>query len=144
MDVNGFRGGLGRNRMVSERACVMPQYTYKCKACGNRQVVIRPMNESNQPVLCEKDAFVMTRDFKADFGKQHHGDTYPFASYALGVSPEEVPAMMAFDKEHNIPTNYDSDGDPIMRSAGHRKKYAEAHGFYDRNAGYSDPQPKNR
>lgn len=119
----------------------MPQYTFSCGACDRKQVVTRPMSESDAPVLCEVDSFVMRRDYQADFGKQHHGDTYPFASYAAGVSPSEVPAMREIDKKNGVPTDYSEDGDPIFRTPKHRKKYCEAHGLYDRDAGYSDPVP---
>jgi hypothetical protein len=96
---------------------------------------------NEDPVLCDKCAFVMHRDFKADFGKQFHGDTYPYASAAMGASPGEIPELRKFDKEHGVVTNYNSECDPIFTSKSHRKKYCEAHGFYDRNAGYSDPVP---
>ena len=120
----------------------MPQYTFKCSACGNRQTVIRSMAESDVPVLCEVDAFVMQRDYKADFGKQRFGEIWPFASYAAGASPSEVPALHEFDMKNGVPTDYSDDGDPIFRSPSHRKKYCEAHGLFDRNAGFSDPVPE--
>jgi len=101
------------------------------------------MKDSEKLVLCDVDAFVMKRDFKADFGKQQFGDIWPYASYAAGVSASEVPAMCKIDRENGVPTEYTPDGDPIMRSKSHRKKYCEAHGLYDRNAGYGDPTPKH-
>ena len=117
----------------------MPLYSFQCTACENKQEVTRPM-ACEDPVLCEKCSFVMQRDFQTDFGKQHHGDTYPYASYAAGVSESEVPAMRKFDKEHGVPTEY-KDGDPVMRSPQHRKAYLQAHNIFDRNAGYGDPVP---
>ena len=121
----------------------MPVYSFKC-SCRHKQTVVRPMSESNLPVLCEIDGFVMRRDFQADFGKQRIADTWPLISTAAGVSPDEVPEMMEFDKAHGVPTQYTPDGDPIFTSKGHRKKYCSAHGLYDRSAGYGDPAPKNR
>ena len=118
----------------------MPLYTYKC-SCGNRHQVTKPMSESERPELCKKCSFVMSRDFQADFGKQHHGDTYPYASAALGVHPDELPARMAFDKAKGVPTDYDGECDPIMRSKKHRREFCRAHGVHDRNASYSDPVP---
>ena len=101
------------------------------------------MKDSDLPVLCDKDAFVMHRDYKADFGKQRFGDIWPYASYAAGVSPSEVPMMQEIDRKNGVPTDYSSDGDPIFRSKKHRKKYCEAHNLYDRNAGFGDPAPRN-
>ena len=68
--------------------------------------------------------------------------TYPFASSAVGVHPDEVPEMVALDNKLGVPTEY-VDGDPVFTSKSHRKKYCEAHGTFDRNAGFSDPKPKN-
>ena len=118
----------------------MPSYSFKCVACGSKQEVVRSMSDET-PVLCKEDGFVMARDFKADFGKQHHGDTYPYGSTAMGASPSEVAGLMEFDKANGVETEYNSECDPIMRSKAHRKAYCEAHGFFDRNAGYSDPVP---
>lgn len=115
----------------------MPLYTFKC-SCGHKQTVVRPMSESDLPVLCEIDGFTMQRDFKADFGKQHHADIWPMASYAAGVSPEEVPAMMKIDEAAGVKTRYTPDGDPVFESRGHRKKYLKVHGLHDRNGGYGD------
>ena len=119
----------------------MPAYTYKCKACGHQQVVVRPMSDSEVPVLCEVDSFVMYRNFKADFGKQLDGDIWPYASYAAGASPGEVPELRKIDEANGVPTDYSADGDPIFRSKSHRKKYCETHKLFDRNAGYGDPVP---
>ena len=99
------------------------------------------MSESDLPVLCDIDGFVMTRDFKADFGKQRIADIWPQVSYAAGVHPDDVPKEMAFDKAHGVSTEY-SDGDPVWTSRSHRKKYCEAHRIFDRNAGYGDPVPE--
>jgi len=118
----------------------MTTYTFTC-SCSHTQEVIRPMSESDLPVLCDKCGFVMHRNYKADFGKQHHGDTWPMASYAAGVNPKQIPEMRKFDREHEVPTEYTSDGDPVFTGPKHRKKYCETHGLYDRNAGPSDPVP---
>ena len=119
----------------------MTIYTYKCPACGHRQEVSRGMNEDEQPVLCNNCSFVMLRDFQTDFGGKHKPGNWPMESYAAGVHPKEIPEMVEFDKKHGVPTHYSEDGDPILTSPKHRRKYCEAHGMFDRNAGLSDPVP---
>ena len=119
----------------------MPAYSFVCKACQNKQEVVRPMSEGDLPVLCDRCSFVMTRDFKADFGRQHFGDIWPMPSYAAGVHPKQIPEMSKIDAEHGVPTEYTPDGDPIFTGPRHRKKYCEVHGLFDRNAGHSDPLP---
>jgi ssDNA-binding Zn-finger/Zn-ribbon topoisomerase 1 len=120
----------------------MAQYTFKCPKCEEIKVVTRPMSDDSK-VACDKCKTVMHRDYQTAFGKQRRCDTYPFASYAMGVSPSEVPDMVAIDKQLGVPTEYNGDGDPVMRDAKHRKAYVEAHGCHDRNAGWSDPVPAN-
>lgn len=115
-------------------------YCFIC-SCGKKQEVVRSMSESDLPVLCDKDGFVMDRNFSAELGPQRHGDIWPMESYAAGVHPKQIPEMREFDKKNGVPTDYSEDGDPILRGPGHRKKYCEAHGLHDRNAGYSDPVP---
>ncbi len=118
----------------------MPSYSYKCPNCGISRVVIKPMSKSGTRVKCKCKA-TMNRNFQADFGKQYVGDIWPYPSAALGVHPEEVQHRMEFDRQMGVPTEYNSDGDPIMRNATHRRKFCRAHKVHDRNAGYSDPVP---
>lgn len=119
----------------------MTIYSYICGACGHKQEIGRGMNDDELPVLCNKCSFVMRRDLQADFGKQHHGDIWPLTSYAAGVHHKQIPEMRKFDKKHEVPTDYSSDGDPVFTGPKHRRKYCEAHGLFDRNAGLSDPVP---
>ena len=119
----------------------MATYSYKCPICENKQEVVKPMAESDSTELCDKCAFVMNRNYQADFGKQYHADIYPYPSTALGVHPEEVKHRMKFDSDMGVPTVYNSEGDPIMLNATHRRKFCRAHGVHDRNASYSDPVP---
>jgi len=121
----------------------MPTYSFKCE-CGQTQEINRPMSEATKPVSCVICKKRMNRDFANDFGKQLHGDIYPYNSYSLGVSESEIPEMMEFDRRNGVETTYNRDGEPEMRSPRHRRAYAEAHGFFDRNAGYSDPCPKHK
>ena len=118
----------------------MPTYSFRC-VCGHKREVIRPMKDYKKRVRCNKCRKTMHRDLKADFGKQYHGDIWPFASYAAGVHHKQVPEMKRFDRKHEVPTDYTEDGDPIFKSPKHRRKYCEAHGLFDRNAGHSDPVP---
>lgn len=123
----------------------MPLYCYKCEACGHEQEVSKPMSKSDTIELCPIDSFVMQRNFPAESqGRKHKPGNWPMESYAAGISPEEIPEFREIDKKGGIPTDYNSDGDPIFRTATHRKKYCQLHELYDRNAGYSDPTPVNR
>lgn len=70
---------------------------------------------------------------------------WPQVSYAAGVHPAQVPEQQAVLKAAGVrTTHYTKDGDPIFEDRLHRKEVCEALGLFDRNGGYSDPQPKHR
>ena len=66
---------------------------------------------------------------------------YPMKSDAAGINPDQIDEARAYDAKICVPTDYDPEtGQVIYESAGHRKRHLEAHGMYDRNGSYSDPQ----
>jgi hypothetical protein len=69
---------------------------------------------------------------------------WPIVSEAAAIDPEDIPKQQAILAEHGVKTEYTPTGEPIFRDRKHRKEHCEAVGLYDRNGGYSDPQPRNR
>ena len=67
---------------------------------------------------------------------------YPMNSDAMGVHPSQVKEARAADERLGVPIQYKKTGEAVYESASQRKKHCEAHGFYDRNGGYSDPQKR--
>lgn len=66
---------------------------------------------------------------------------YPMKSDAAGINPDQIDEARDYDAKIGVPTDYDQEtGQAIYESAGHRKRHCEAHGLFDRNGGYSDPQ----
>ena len=122
----------------------MPVYCYLCPTCGTTKEVSKPMSECDLPELCPVDAFVMRRDFNAEHGGRRRHEGWPMVSEMAGINPAQIGEYQEFDKKMGVPTDYTPEGDVVWRDRAHRKKYCEAHHLYDRNAGYSDPQPKNR
>lgn len=88
---------------------------------------------------CGKKA---TRDFVAEHdGFAHRPGNWPMRSEALACHPDDVRAATQSASKAGVPTEFDSKtGAPIFTGAKHRKRYCEAFGFFDRNAGYSDPR----
>lgn len=69
------------------------------------------------------------------------------ATMADAGTNDQLDEMRAIDKVEGIAeTEYIrcNDGflDPIWRNRNHKKRWLEAHGQFDRDAGYSDAQPK--
>jgi len=119
-------------------------YCFICDECFETKELHRSIEKRNDLVKCQcgKD---MRRDIQAEQGGHRAiNDTYPFASYALGIDPSEVAEHTAKDIANGVQTEYNGDGEPIFRDKSHRKKYCESYGYYDRNAGYGDPKPVNR
>lgn len=65
------------------------------------------------------------------------------AGMSMGIDPVDIPKAQAILKQSGVSTEYTKHGDPILTSALHRKKHAEAMGFYDRNGGYGAARRKN-
>jgi hypothetical protein len=91
-----------------------------------------------------EDGTVCKRNLGAEIvGRgRRSGATWPMESDALGVHPDQVAEARKESERLGVPTNFTSDGKAILESRAHRKAFAEALGFYDRNGGYGDPQRK--
>lgn len=76
-------------------------------------------------------------------GVAHHAGNWPMVSDAMGVHPGQIREAMATDQKLGVRAEYTRDGSVIFESPAHRKRYCEAHGVFDRNGGYSDPQRRN-
>lgn len=64
-------------------------------------------------------------------------------SSAMGINPDQKVDAMKADAELGCPIEYAEDGDAIFRSKKQFQTYAESHGFFDRNAGYSGPKRRD-
>jgi len=85
------------------------------------------------------------RDYQAEWsGFKHTPGNWPQYSDAAGVAPHQVEEATRKSQEMGIPTNFTEDGRAIFEGAGHRKRYCESVGLFDRNAGYGDPTPQGR
>ena len=59
------------------------------------------------------------------------GATWPYQSDNCAVHTSQIPAAMSEDVRIGVPTDYNAKtGAPIFTSALHRKRWAEAHGYY--------------
>ncbi|MDO8303434.1 MAG: hypothetical protein Q7T18_09350 [Sedimentisphaerales bacterium] len=101
----------------------------------------RRQKPSGQIVL--DDGTAAFRDLMAEHGgRRHTPGNWPMCSDAAGVAAHQVGEAVAHSRQIGIPTDFTEDGRAIFTSPGHRKRYCEAIGLYDRNGGYGDPQRK--
>lgn len=119
---------------------VMPSYSFKCFKCNNALTEIRPMSECKNKVRCPNCDEDMERDYVAEHSSTYHcSGNWPMVSDSMAVHPDQRAEAAADSIKKGVPTDYDSQGRPVLTSARHRKRYAEAYGFYAKSAGYSDP-----
>jgi hypothetical protein len=104
--------------------------------------------ENGQPdrfILDKKE--VTEAEFREQFPYKPIGDGTglcgfsPITSDALSVHPKQVKEAMEDAAKKGVPTDFLPDGRPILRTRQHRAEYLKAYGYYDRDAGYSDPAP---
>jgi len=68
----------------------MPCYTFRCKICGNKVELIRPMSDSQRPQACFICGSVMNRDYRSDIPHASNRDyTTPIHSDALAINPNQ-------------------------------------------------------
>lgn len=69
---------------------------------------------------------------------------WPMTSVNAGVNPEQIDELRSFWARNGVKgCDVMPNGDVVWDSPAARKKDCEARSLYDRNGGYSDPQPKH-
>jgi len=123
---------------------------YKCSGCG--EMFSESIDNSEEPIpsvfVCEcgKSASLKKWKYTESENENYSGRTsigWPLHSDAMGVHPSQAKQAYEESVKIGVPTSFDKLGRAIFESRSHRKKYCERMGYYDKNAGYSDPQPKN-
>ena len=85
------------------------------------------------------DGVVFRRDLLAEHGHTfHRPGLWPMISPNLGWPSNAMQTVQERLARFNCPTEFTRTNDPILRDRNHRKRYMEAFGLYDRDAGYSD------
>ena len=116
----------------------MPTYCYS----RDGEVIERFFSMGEAPPRVRVGRRVFDRDYTAERAATRPPGNWPMESDAVGVDASQVDEARAESVRLGVPTDFSRDGCAIFTSPSHRKKYAEAIGYFDRNAGYSDPLPK--
>lgn len=131
----------------------MPTYCYRTS--GGRlveltmsatQMARRQVNGVIRARKGEADGVRPGQPLERDLAAEHGGfrntpGNWPMKSLSCGVRPDQIPEAMAEDRRRGVAAEYDSHtGEIVWTSPGHRKRWCEAHGYFDRNAGYGDPR----
>ena len=121
-------------------------YCYSCE-CGNKEEMTVPMSDFAKTIECKKCGKLMGIDPAAQLSKTSRPSCWPQESDAMGVHPAQAKEYAEYLRDKGVPTEINTDGNPILTSRHHRKLVCAATDTYDRNAGYGDqsrqtPLPK--
>lgn len=118
----------------------MPTYCYTCTDCGTELEDCCAMEARRPTLTCPHCGAQAPRDFMREHTHMRtFPANWPMESDALGVHPNQVEDARRESERLGVPTDFTRDGRAILVSPAHRKRYARALGFHDRNGGYSDP-----
>ena len=112
----------------------MPIYCYR----NGRHVIERNFSVKERP----ESVVFKGRTYRRDRASEFSGigvpasAGWPLTCAASGVSPEQAGELRKFYAEHGVPTEVTKDGNPVYRSAAHRKKALKIRGMHDRSAFY--------
>ena len=113
-------------------------YCYACE-CGRKIEKNVPMSDFAKTIKCKKCGKLMGINPAAQH--RHRPSTsscWPQESDAMGVHPAQAKEYSDYLREKGVPTEVNSEGNPILTSRGHRKRVCAVTQTYDRNAGYGD------
>lgn len=118
-------------------------YCYKCFTCNTVTERVSMVEGRKAWVRCSKCGRRAVRDLQGEHGQ--HRDTpgnYPRLSEAVGCHPKQVAAYSKIAKEKGVPTEITKGGFVKFRDKTHERKFCQALGYYQRNAGFSDATPQ--
>ena len=86
------------------------------------------------------------RKYMRDIGAEHGSfrntpGAWPKWTIMSGVHPSQRQELAQFLEKSGVPTQVNAQGEMKWESRGHRSKVLRALGYFDKNAGYSDPTP---
>lgn len=118
----------------------MPTYCYTTK---DGQTFERVYPASRYPKRIKVNGRVATLDIAAQHRHYRAAPgTWPLWSDAMGVHPSQIEEQREQDRKVGVSAEYDGMGRVKFISQAHRKSYCEAHGYFDQDAGYGDPQKR--
>ncbi len=125
----------------------MPCYCFRRE--DNGELVELVMSVSEMERRCADDYSIIledgvraTRDVRTEHaGFKNTPGNYPYWSDAMGVHPSQIAKQKAVDARMGFKTEFRHDGAVKITDKTMRRRYLHAHGFHDRNGGYSDPVP---
>jgi hypothetical protein len=109
----------------------MPTYCYTTE---DRKTVERLFPAGEAPPTIMVDDKVAHRDYRAERVGVPATAGWPMECFASGVHASQAGELREFLDKKGVPTEVTKDGDPVYRSASHRRKALKVRGLFDRNS----------
>lgn len=114
----------------------MPTYCYSAEKNGRLILAaerIFPMGEAPPSIIV--NGLEAKRDYRAERVAVPPTAGWPMEPcFASGVHPNQAQELCNYLEERGVPTEVNNEGDPIYRSATHRRKVLAARGMHDRSS----------
>ena len=113
----------------------MPTYCYRSRD-RQRKLVTRVFSVSECPESFKEKGRIFDRSRQDEWGGISVPATagWPMECVASGVHPSQAGELRKFFTDHGCPTEVTEDGNPVYRSAAHRKKALKLRGFKDKSS----------
>ena len=111
----------------------MPTYCYRSRD-KRRRLVERVFPVSSRPESFVEDGVTFVRSRADEWRAVSVPATsgWPLECVASGVHPSQAGELRKFFTDHGCPTEVTADGNPVYRSAAHRRKALKLRGFKDK------------
>jgi hypothetical protein len=103
--------------------------------CDDGEVVVtRVFRIGQAPKTIMVDGVLATRSIKDEHKFFPPTKGWPMTCFASGVNANQAGELRDHLLKAGVPTEVTADGDPVYRSAAHRKKALKARGMHDRKS----------
>ena len=111
----------------------MPTYCYRSRD-RKRRLVSRVFSVSERPESFVEKGVTYDRSRTDEWEGVSVPPTagWPLECVASGVHPSQAGELRKFFTDHGCPTEVTADGNPVYRSAAHRRKALKLRGFKDK------------
>ena len=109
----------------------MPIYCYKCTECGKTEEEFFPIDDRKLVIDCPDCGAPAERDLVSE-RPGRLGSTeaiWPCPCDALGVNPDQCKEAHNDSVRQGVPTDFNSDGNPVFTSLSHKRRYAKTQGY---------------
>ncbi len=113
----------------------MPTYCYRSKD-RHHKLIERVFPSAHIPERVVEGRRVFVRSRKDEWGgvSVPSSSGWPMECFASGVHASQAGELRKFFSDHGCPTEVTADGNPVYRSAAHRRKALKLRGFRDKSA----------